>query len=212
MTETIQTCAACGGELPHDASACPWCGAVLGDAEPPKKKSWMPPLWARLGCLGLVVAFLLVIAVIIPSSLGAPQRTRQRRTMGDVRSLAVMVASYEVDNKKVPVPSGAPPAVGWRFVPVAEIKPFLVPDYGTIFPDKDVFEAPVLYGYTGEDPASFCLIATGSDRRRDSDALPEAEVKTRCYESDIIWVNDAFLQFPEGPQAKCRGGFAIFGD
>lgn len=211
MSETVQTCSSCGGEIPHDASVCPWCGATLGTSPPPenKKKSWMP-LWARLGCLGALVLACLVTAITIPSSLNAPGRSRQKGQMSQVRSFAVMVLSYETDFKKAPVPPGAPPGGGWRFVPIAELKQVLCPDYAFQFPETNVFGHPYLYGYSGEDGEAFCVIATGSDGRRDSDVLPKALVTTHCYEDDVIWMNDAFLQVPEGPQSRCRGHW-LFG-
>ena len=203
MSETVQTCSSCGGEIPHDASVCPWCGATLGTPPPPKKKS-RAPLWARLGCLGVLVLACLIAAIFLPSSLGAPKRSRQKSQIAQVRSFAVMVLSYETDFKKAPIPPGAPPGGGWRFVSIAELKPVLCPDYASQFPETDVFGHPYLYGYSGEDAEAFCVIATGSDGQRDSDALPKVPVKTECYENDVIWMNDGFLQVPEGPQAKCH--------
>ena len=208
MGETVKTCSSCGGELPNDAAVCPSCGAELGKAARRAKKSWFP-LWTRLGCLAALVLLCLIAAILIPSGLTSPKRTRQKAQMSQVRTFATLILSYETDFNQVPVPQGASPAAGWRFVTIAEIKPALVPTYGSDFPEKDVYGHPYVYGFTGADPEAFCVIGTGSDGRRDSEELPRAPVQTHCWENDVIWMNDAFLQVPEGPQSKCAKGFSL---
>jgi len=203
MAETVKTCSSCGSELPHDAVACPACGVALGSAAPRGKKSWAP-LWARLGCLGALVLACVIAAIFLPTTLTSHKRIRQRSQVTQIRSFATMALSYEADFKRAPVPPGAPSGEGWRFVPIADMKAVLVPVYGSEFPEKDVYGHPYLYGYTDADVTAFCVIATGSDGQRDSDALPKVPVKTDCYENDVIWMNDEFLQVPEGPQHSCK--------
>jgi type II secretory pathway pseudopilin PulG len=205
MAETVKTCFSCGKELPHESTACPACGAALGVGAPPEKKS-RRLLWGGVGCLGALILLGLVAAAILPGTLTSPKRVRQRSQVAQVRSFATMVLAYQSDFKKAPTPTGTPPGQGWHFVRIGEIKPLLVPTYAKELPETDVYGQPYLYGFRDEDPMEFCIIATGSDGQRDSNTLPAARVETHCYESDVIWLNDDFLQVPEGPQHTCKKG------
>lgn len=205
MAETVKTCFSCGKELPHDSTVCPACGATLGVAAPAEKKS-RKSLWGGIGCLGALILLGFAAAALVPATLTSPNRIRQESEVAQVRSFATMVLAYQVDFKKAPIPSGAPSGQGWHFVRISEIKGLLMPAYAKEFPETDVFGQPYWYGFRDEDPMQFCVIATGSDERRDSDTLPAARVKTHCYESDVIWMNDDFLKVPEGPQHSCKKG------
>jgi type II secretory pathway pseudopilin PulG len=202
MTETVKTCLSCGRELPHDAVACPACGAELGRPAPPAKKSAKLP-WVGLGCLAVFI-LLAAAAILIPGTLTSPKRIRQNAQVAQVRTIATMVLSYQTDHRKSPIPPGAGTGQGWRFVPMSDMKPVLVPIYGSELPEKDTGGHPYWYGYREEAPEDFCVIATGSDGRRDSDALPVSPVKTHCWENDVIWLNVEFLQVPEGRQHACK--------
>jgi type II secretory pathway pseudopilin PulG len=200
----MRTCASCGIEIPSETATCPGCGAKLGEGAPPHKRKKWSWLLTGLGCLTVVLVSCLVAAIVIPNMDLAPARGRQKRAMSEVRSLATAVQSYEVDNKNAPVPPGIQPGTGWRFVPATDLTSVLCPDYIQQIPDKDFWGQPFLYGITDENPEWFCIISTGSDGQRDSDVLPQALTQTHCWESDIIWQNDSFLQVPDGKQGNCR--------
>jgi type II secretory pathway pseudopilin PulG len=177
--------------------------------EVPKK-----PFWKRKGCLfgalgGTVLLLLLCLAaaIVIPSGLGFPvSRSNQKRAMSEVRSIAVAVQCYQTDFTTSPVPPGVEPGGGWTFVPASTLAPLLSPTYLQALPETDPWGQPYLYGLTGENPEWFCVLSTGKDKARDSETLPQAPMTTHCWESDIIWMNSEFLQFPEGKQRKCGKG------
>jgi type II secretory pathway pseudopilin PulG len=172
------------------------------------------PFWKRKGCLfgALGVAVLLLLlclaaAIVIPSGLGSPvSRSTQKRPVSEVRTIAVAVQSYQTDNLKAPVPPGFQPGGGWSFVPVSSLAPVLSPDYIRALPETDPWGQPYLYGLSAENPEWFCVLSTGKDEARDSETLPQAPVTTHCWESDFVWMNSEFLQFPEGKQGKCGKG------
>lgn len=183
----------------------------MSDSGPgvPKK-----PFWKRKGCifgalggLALLALLCLIAAIVLPSSTNPSiSRSRQKRAMGEVRTLAVAVQSYQTDFTSSPVPPGVEPGSGWTFVPASALAPLLSPTYLQSLPETDPWGQPYLYGLTGENPEWFCVISTGKDRVRDSGGLPEAPSATHCWESDIIWLNGEFLQYPEGRQEKCGEG------
>ena len=54
----------------------------------------------------IVIAIIGILAAIaIPNLLNAVQRGRQKRTMGDMRALALAIESYNVDNAMLPTAS-----------------------------------------------------------------------------------------------------------
>ena len=178
-------------------------------AEVPQK-----PFWKRKGCIfgalgGLVLLALLCVlaAIVLPSSMNPSiSRSHQKRAMGEIRSIAVAAQTYQTDHTNAPLPPGVRAGSGWSFVPASDLGPVLSPDYIKDIPQADPWGQPYLYGFTGENPEWFCVIATGKDKVRDTPRLPEAAVTSHCWETDIIWKNDQFLQFPEGKQAKCGKG------
>lgn len=172
------------------------------------------PFWKRKGCilgaigaLGLLALLCLAAAIVVPS-LGNPSisKSRQKRAVGEVRSIAVAVQSYQTDHTNAPLPPGVHPGSGWSYVPASDLKPVLTPDYIKEIPQTDPWGQPYLYGYTLENPEWFCVLSTGKDGVRDSRDLPQSPSATHCYESDIIWLNGEFLQYPEGKQGKCGKG------
>jgi general secretion pathway protein G len=54
----------------------------------------------------IVIAIIGILAAIaIPNLLNAVQRGKQKRTMGDMRALALAIESYNVDNAMLPTAS-----------------------------------------------------------------------------------------------------------
>lgn len=180
----------------------------------------------------IVVAIIGIIAAIaIPNLLDAIERSRQKRTIGDLRNLAGAVQTFSTDNGGYPGPGG--PAVA------ANIHAFssttFTPDYIQAIPAGDGWRAPYTY-YSlgtitrpaGNIPAAvsigFSLYSFGSDGVGgcvgcvapaggfvgvDVSALDPtstaiaASAATNCYQSDICWINSAFVQVADGKQKKC---------
>jgi hypothetical protein len=87
------------------------------------------------------------------------------------------------------------------------MRPLLSPEYIKQLPERDPWGEPYLYGVTGDGKRYFVL-SSGSNGRRERVLLPAQPVTTSCYESDIIFAADAFLQCPEGSQRRCAEAVA----
>ena len=77
----------------------------------------------------------ILAAIAIPNLLNAIQRGKQKRTMGDIRTIATAVESYSIDNNQYP--DGGPN--------VSTISTFLEPTYIKALPIVDGWNNPYLY-------------------------------------------------------------------
>jgi general secretion pathway protein G len=152
----------------------------------------------------IVVAIIGIIAAIaIPNLLSAIQRAKQKRAMGEVRSIATAAQSYATDAQIYPIGNGA-------FAVVANatggVNADLAPDYIKVIPTPDPWNKTYEYAApaTGVD---FGVRSLGKDTTEDGSAwttvINLSVLNTNCFENDIVWVNDAFVMKPEGKQKKC---------
>jgi general secretion pathway protein G len=154
----------------------------------------------------IVVAIIGIIAAIaIPNLLSAIQRAKQKRAMGEVRSIATAAQSYATDAQNYPV--------GAAFATIANstggVNQDLAPDYIKTIPTPDPWNTPYQYASeaTGKD---FGVRSLGKDGASNGNSdwntvsvdsfTPK---RTNCFENDIVWVDDTFIMLPEGKQKKC---------
>lgn len=189
----------------------------------------------------IVVAIIGIIAAIaIPNLLDAIERSRQKRSTAEIKTMALALQSFSVDYGGYPDTAdvGDGPIVPETWVAYTEQptgSPAFVPDYLQAVPRGDGWN--VAYQYHSSMPsdqipprlgrtvdANFILFSLGSDRADAAPTDPDGNVgaseyvtwvdanltgnvpgtlQTWCYEADIVWINSAFQQAPEGKQKKC---------
>ena len=148
----------------------------------------------------IVVAIIGIIAAIaIPNLLTAIQRGKQKRAMGEVRSIATASAAYAVDANSFPAASSGAATV-------ASVTSALCPDYIKSIPNPDPWTTP--YQYYGVT-SGFATSSEGKDMSQDlsltATLLSTTQItNTTCFECDVVWANDSFVQKPEGKQAVCK--------
>ncbi len=148
----------------------------------------------------IVVAIIGIIAAIaIPNLLTAIQRGKQKRAMGEVRSIATASAAYAVDANMFP------DAVSGDAT-VTSVTTALCPDYIKAMPNPDPWT--IAYQYYGVT-SGFATASDGKDMTQqvtlDATVLNTTEItNTTCFECDVVWANDSFVQKPEGKQAVCQ--------
>jgi type II secretion system protein G len=147
----------------------------------------------------IVVAIIGIIAAIaIPNLLSAIQRGKQKRGMGEVRSIATAAQSYATDANIYPLG-----AKGNASVASAD----LCPDYIKSIPNLDPWNTS--YQYQGvSNNFSVASFAKGgvTDLYAAVDLTTGDTARitnTGCFECDIVWVGDSFLIKPEGKQRTC---------
>lgn len=151
----------------------------------------------------IVVAIIGIIAAIaIPNMLNAIERARQKRAIGEVRSLATAFNQYAVDEDHFPVAgttfAGFNGALYWS----------IVPDYIRGFTTADPWGGG--YGYASTPNGTTFGVGTGASDKAFQSLGPITvyeslgQLQTHCFENDIVWVNDGFVLSPGGKQKKCR--------
>ena len=137
----------------------------------------------------IVVAIIGIIAAIaIPNLLNAIQRGKQKRTMGDMRTIATAVESYAIDFNEYPPGD------------IDAIATNLVPDYVQRLPSSDGWNTDFTYATDGQ---IYTLTSLGKDKAAGGGAA-DADGETQCLEADLGLVSGVFTQKPGKKQATCE--------
>ena len=137
----------------------------------------------------------ILVGVAMPNLMIAVRRSRQRRTMCDMRALGAALEAYAADHNVYPAGSCA---ADIPLPTVARLKPgsfaSLAPTYLAEPPIRDGWGR--LYGF-GRDPSgSFYLIQSRGEDGRELEALRCG--MTTDFNDDIAYSNGNFIQWPEG--------------
>ena len=148
----------------------------------------------------LVVSAILgiLVAMAISNLRDAVNRARQKRTMADMRSLALGIESYSTDNNRYPPAAGfaLPTGLTLPTVTVGALLPSLSPTYLRAVPLRDGWNSWFTYG--ADDSGANCIL-----RSNGADGVPESSPAygvTTSWNADIILVDGAFVQYPDGQQ------------
>jgi len=152
----------------------------------------------------IVVAIIGILAAIaIPNLLTAMQRSKQKRTMADMRTIATAWEARATDLNKYN-------AAGAISLPsndagLANLSAYLSPTYVKSFPIKDGWGNPwgvyIDQTWGGSVAAQVYAIVSGG---KDGSIQKAAENggATTAFDCDIIYSNGTFLQYPEGVQTQ----------
>ena len=149
----------------------------------------------------IVVAIIgIIVAIAIPNLLNAIQRAKQKRTMGDMRSIGTAAESYSIDYNSYP-PSAAtsvPVVYGGATYGAATVGSNLVkyisPTYIRVMPLTDGWNSWFLYNASDPD---YALVSAGRDG---SAALPASGGPTTNFNTDIVYADGQFTVYPLGAQ------------
>ncbi len=134
----------------------------------------------------IVVAVIgLIVAIAVPNLLNAIQRSRQTRTISDLRSISNGLGIYHQDYSKFPIAA----SLG-AFTDVSED---LVPFIGQV-PTDDGWQNTFQYR---SDVDTYTLASFGSNLLVDQ---PWTSGPTSYFDDDIVMMDGAYLQIPEGVQ------------
>ena len=151
----------------------------------------------------IVVAIIGILAAIaIPNLLTAMQRSKQKRTMADMRTIATAWEARATDVNRynaagVTLPSGA--------VTIDNLTTFLSPTYVKTFPRKDGWgnnwglAADQAWGVSTAAQI-YVIISYGKDGA--SQGTSYSGGATTAFDCDIVYSNGTFIQYPEGVQQQ----------
>lgn len=191
-------CAYCGTQLPHVSFApCPSCGSPSNGAPRPVAATSALAIVAvvLVVILGVVAVIGILAAIAIPNLLTAMQRSKQKRSMADIRTIATAVEAYATDNKRYPEANAN------------ELSGTLVPTYLRVVPSVDGWGHRLRYeSWSSNNTAinSYAIGSGGKDGQFEHDTLREYDPPggTTNFNNDIIFSNGVFVQYPEGAQRQ----------
>ena len=102
VLETHMVCRHCDATVPPGARFCPGCGSPSG-APKKKKNRTLIALIVVAVLLGGMMFCGIIGAIAIPNLLNAIDRGKQKRTMADIRSVAMAIENFEAANGAYPV-------------------------------------------------------------------------------------------------------------
>ena len=152
----------------------------------------------------IVVAIIGILAAIaIPNLLTAMQRSKQKRTMADMRTIATAWEARATDINRY---NAAGVTVPTAVVTIADLTTFLSPTYVKTFPQRDGWGTNWGLGAdqtfaTGTPAQIYVIISYGKDGNAQGTGSYSGGATTN-FDCDIIYSNGTFIQYPEGVQQQ----------
>ena len=150
----------------------------------------------------IVVAIIgIVAAIAIANYLNAAQRTRQKRTMADIRSLGIAWESRAIDAKQYNAAGFTMPTSALTY---ADITTLLSPTYMRNIPSTDgwghplQFAADQPFGAT-QSASEYAIRSPGRDGVVSGNSYTGGPMTS--FDCDIVYSGGAFVVWPEGVQA-----------
>jgi type II secretion system protein G len=152
----------------------------------------------------IVVAIIGILAAIaIPNLLTAMQRSKQKRTMADMRTIATAWEARATDINRynaagITLPTGS--------VTIDNLTTFLSPTYVKTFPRRDGWgnnwglAADQAWGDSTKAAQVYVIISYGKDGA--SQGSTYSGGATTNFDCDIVYSNGTFIQYPEGVQQQ----------
>jgi general secretion pathway protein G len=130
----------------------------------------------------------ILAAIVIPNLLDAGQRSKQRRTMADMKTIANAIGQYVADNSIVPRGVNVGSTV---VTPNSSLESVLVPTYIGDIPDQDGWGNP--FFYTVRSKNSYNFTSQGRDGINSADSTRN----DRNWDHDLIISDGIFISSPD---------------
>jgi general secretion pathway protein G len=142
----------------------------------------------------VVVAIIgIVAAIAIVNYLNSVERARQKRTMADIRSIAMAWEARATEQ-------GGFTAAGFSFpttvVTYADLVTTLKPTFMRNIPQVDGWGRPLQFGAGGE---RYAIRSSGRDGAYEGDKYDET-IMTESFDCDIVFSNGNFVRYPTAMQ------------
>ena len=144
----------------------------------------------------IVVAIIGILAAIaIPNLLNAMHRARQKRTMSDMRAVALAWEARATEVGRYS--AGGMTICCTNVIEMADIDTMLAPTYIKEMVRQDGWSHELVYSVNDEG-SSYLVRSYGRDGA--PGALPGGS--TSSFDCDILYSNGAFVQYPDGVQTQ----------
>ncbi|HEX2061454.1 MAG TPA: prepilin-type N-terminal cleavage/methylation domain-containing protein [Thermoanaerobaculia bacterium] len=151
----------------------------------------------------IVVAIIGILAAIaIPNLLAAMQRTRQKRTMADIRTIA---SAWEARATDVSTFAAAGSVISWPAATtgVSTLESKLIPTYVKNIPLYDGWSTQFRVGWDASG-YTYSVKSFGANRVDDTAGTTSAAggITTNDFDCDMIFSQGTFVMYPEGAQSQ----------
>jgi general secretion pathway protein G len=148
----------------------------------------------------IVVAIIGILAAIaIPNLLTALQRSRQKRSMADMRSVATAWEARATDTNAY---NAAGAQISWPdpSLDITTIQAMLVPTYTKKFAADDGWGTRFQVGFTNR---AYSIESLGADKADGADGTTaNGPITTGKFDCDILFADGNFVIYPEGIQSQ----------
>ena len=134
----------------------------------------------------------ILAAIVVPNMLQAIDKSRQNRTMADLRTLGTALEEYNIDHSAYPV-MAAEADLGGSALELA-----LEPVFIRILPTEDAWQNGMRYSSDGRVYTAGSLSRDG--RMGGNLTVSGIGGATSQFDCDIVFANGQFVQWPEGAQ------------
>ena len=151
----------------------------------------------------IVVAIIGILAAIaIPNLLTAMQRSKQKRSMADIRSIATAWEARATDmNNYAAAGSQSTISFSSGNVSYAGMVGRLTPTYIKSLPKNDGWGDP--YDYVDlSNHQIYGIRSMGKDGVASDSSNYKAGTQTKAFDCDIVYSMGSFIQWPEGMQTQ----------
>ena len=153
--------------------------------------------------LVVIIIIGILAAIAIPNLLTAMQRSRQKRSMADMRTIATAWEARATDLNKY---NSAAQAANYPTgnVGISDLQTYLCPTYIRTFPVTDGWGTPFIPGVSQawSSPTLAAQNYSITSLGKDQVAGVYREGPTTNFDCDIIFSNGVFLEYPEGVQQQ----------
>jgi type II secretion system protein G len=148
----------------------------------------------------IVVAIIGILAAIaIPNLLTAMQRSKQKRTMADIRSIATAWEARATDTNSYLVAGLTLNGTAVNSVAATALTAQLSPTYIKSLPVKDGWDTAYNFYQDNTIGSVYAIHSAGKNKTFQSDP---AAGGTGDFDCDIVYSNGSFVTYPEGMQTQ----------
>jgi type II secretory pathway pseudopilin PulG len=158
----------------------------LASAPPGSQAAVVVAIVAVVLLVGIALTGMMA-AIAVPNLLNAIQRGKQKRTMGDIRTVATAAESYAIDYNAYPAAET-----------IDELAAVLQPTYTKVLPTRDGWNRPLDVAMRRD---GYVVRSGGRDGAYDpADPWGYAEGSTTNFKDDIVFSSGRFVRWPDGAQ------------
>jgi prepilin-type N-terminal cleavage/methylation domain-containing protein len=153
----------------------------------------------------IVVAIIgIIAAIMMPNLLEALNKSKQKRTMTDIRLSGTAWFSWVTDQVSAAAAGQQVSELDWGEIFTAQnhddLSEILVPAYAAFIPLQDAWGNEYEYGGSDHynDPIPVAVRSTGADASFDDSVYTAGAFIATDFNQDLVWAGGFFVRWPAG--------------